>query len=112
MSESSQFEFAPCCKTDPQSPIVDSFASCNRPRQISKEGHLKSTSKPWMVEQERKTENLKEKYSYHPVANGSLTKMGLYFHEGSIYNTSALSPNVLNPITNNNNKIHVPVLQG
>lgn len=61
MSESSQFEFAPCCKTEPQSPIVDTFASCNRPRQISKEGHLKSISKPWIVELERKTENLKRK---------------------------------------------------
>lgn len=61
MSNSSQFEFAPCCKTDPQSPIVDSFESCNRTREISKEGHLKSTSKLWMVEQERKTENFKKK---------------------------------------------------
>lgn len=57
------WKVAPCCKTEPQSPVVDTFASCNRPRQISKEGHLKITSKPWMTEPERETETLKEKYS-------------------------------------------------
>lgn len=67
MSESSQFEFEPCCKTDPQNSIVHSCASCNRPRQISKEGDFKSTSKPWMVKHEKKTENLKEKIQLHPV---------------------------------------------
>lgn len=40
----------PCCKRDPLSPIVGTFVSCNRPRQTSKEGHLKRTPKPWMTE--------------------------------------------------------------
>lgn len=65
-----------CCKTEPQSPIVHAFASGNRPRQISKEGHWKSTSKPWMIELERKSENLQEKNTAKNLAaKGSLTKM-------------------------------------
>lgn len=50
---------------DPRSPIVGTLVSCSRPRQTSKEGHLKRTPQPWMTELQRGGQ-LEENHSYRP----------------------------------------------
>ena len=65
ISARSQLKSVPDCKTDPQSPIVGTLGSCNRPRQTSKEGHLKRTPHPWMTEVQGGGQS-EERHSFKP----------------------------------------------
>lgn len=54
ISERSQFQPSPRCKTDPQSPIVGTLVSRNQPRPTSRGGHLKGTPQSQMTELQRR----------------------------------------------------------